>query len=79
MLMNAWTNCPKSNGPISARKGDWSKQKIIQYTENWYGKSGYGVMGPYVKFDAEYSYGHLPKLIGLTPLDAAVFKLTDEK
>jgi len=55
-------------------KGDWSKQQIIQYTENWYGKSVYGVEGPDVKFHAEYSYVHHPELIGLTPLDAA-FKL----
>jgi len=34
---------------------------------------------PDVKFDPEYSYVHHPKLIGLTPLDAAAFKLTDEK
>ena len=55
-------------------KGDWSKQQIIQYTENWYGKSVYGVEGPDVKFHPEYSYVHRPEIIDLTPLDA-VFKL----
>jgi hypothetical protein len=56
--------------------GDWSRDQIIQYTENWYGKSVYGVEGPDVKFHAEYSYVHHPELIGLTPLDAA-FKLIE--
>jgi hypothetical protein len=56
--------------------GDWSKQQIIQYTENWYGKSVYGVEGPEVKFHPEYSYVHHPELIGLNPLDA-VFKLIE--
>ena len=55
-------------------KSDWSKRKIIQYTENWYGKSVYGVEGPDVKFHPEYSYVHHPELIDLTPIDA-VFKL----
>ncbi len=55
-------------------KGDWSKDQIIRYTENWYGKSVYGVEGPDVKFHAEYSYVHHPELIGLTPLNA-LFKL----
>jgi hypothetical protein len=55
-------------------KGDWSKDQVIQYTENWYGKSVYGVEGPDVKFHTEYSYVHHPELIGLNPLNA-VFKL----
>jgi hypothetical protein len=55
-------------------KGDWSEQQIIQYTENWYGKSVYGVEGPDVKFHTDYSYVHHPEIIDLTPLDA-VFKL----
>jgi len=55
-------------------KDDWSKDQVIQYTENWYGKSVYGVEGPDVKFHAEYSYVHHPELIGLNPL-SAVFKL----
>jgi hypothetical protein len=55
-------------------KSDWSKDQIIQYTENWYEKSVYGIEGPDVKFHTEYSYVHQPELIGLTPLDA-VFKL----
>jgi len=55
-------------------KGDWSKDQIIQYTENWYGKSVYGVEGPDVKFHDEYSYVHHPELIDLAPLNA-VFKL----
>ena len=55
-------------------KGDWSEDQIIQYTENWYGKSVYGVEGPDVKSHAEYSYIHHPELIGLNPLNA-VFKL----
>jgi hypothetical protein len=55
-------------------KGDWSKDQIIQYTENWYEKSVYGVEGPDVKFHDEYSYAHHPELIGLNPLNA-VFKL----
>jgi hypothetical protein len=55
-------------------KGDWGEQQIIQYTENWYGKSVYGVEGPDVKFHTEYSYVHHSELIGLTPLDA-VFML----
>jgi hypothetical protein len=54
--------------------GDWDKEQIIQYTENWYGKSAYGVEGPDLIFHAEYSYVHQPELIDLTPLDA-VFKL----
>ncbi|UCE55706.1 MAG: hypothetical protein JSV31_09725 [Desulfobacterales bacterium] len=55
-------------------KGDWSKDRIIRYTENWHGKSLYGVEGPDVKFHTEYSYVHNPELIDLTPLHA-VFKL----
>ena len=55
-------------------KGDWSEEQIIRYTENWYGKSVYGVEGPDVKLHSEYSYVHEPELIDLTPLDA-VFKL----
>jgi hypothetical protein len=57
-------------------KGDWSKRQIIQYTENWYGKSVYGVEGPDVKFHSEYSYVHHPELIGADPLNAA-FKLIE--
>ena len=55
-------------------KGDWSKEQIIQYTENWYEKSVYGVEGPDVIFHSEYSYVHHPEFIGLNPLNA-VFKL----
>jgi hypothetical protein len=55
-------------------KGEWRKDQIIRYTENWYGKSVYGVEGPDLIFHAEYSYVHQPELIDLTPLDA-VFKL----
>jgi hypothetical protein len=55
-------------------KGGWSKQQIIQYTENWHCKSVYGVEGPDVKFHSEYSYVHHPELIDLTPLNA-VFNL----
>jgi hypothetical protein len=55
-------------------KSDWSKDQVIQYTENWYGKSVYGVEGPDVKFHPEFSYVHHPELIGLNPLNA-VFKL----
>jgi hypothetical protein len=55
-------------------KGDWSKDQVIRYTENWYGKSAYGVEGPDVKFHSEYSYVHHPELLDLTPLHA-VFKL----
>ena len=55
-------------------KGNWSKVQIIQYTENWHGKSVYGIEGPNLKFHPEYSYVHHPELIDLTPLDA-VFKL----
>ncbi|UCH20000.1 MAG: hypothetical protein JSU83_15710, partial [Deltaproteobacteria bacterium] len=55
-------------------KGDWSKDHIIRYTENWYGKSVYGVDGPDVRFHTEYSYVHHPEILDLTPLNA-VFKL----
>ena len=55
-------------------KRDWSKDQIIQYTENWYGKTVYGVEGPDVKYHTDFSYIHHPELINLTPLDA-VFKL----
>ena len=55
-------------------KDEWNKDQIIRYTENWYGKSVYGVEGPDVKLHAEYSYVHQPELIDLTFLDA-VFKL----
>jgi hypothetical protein len=55
-------------------KDEWSKDQIIGYTENWFGKSIYGVEGPDVKFHTEYSYVHHPELVDLTPLDA-VFKL----
>jgi hypothetical protein len=66
----------KVNWTYFQPKGGWSKQQICQYTENWYGKSVYGVEGPDVKFHPEYSYVHHPELIGLTPLDA-VFKLIE--
>ena len=55
-------------------KGNWSKDQIIQYTENWYGKTVYGVEGPDVKYQTDFSYIHHPELINLTPL-YAVFKL----
>jgi len=55
-------------------KGDWSKDQVIQYTENWYAKTVYGVEGPNVIFHSEYSYVHHPELIGLNSLNA-VFKL----
>ena len=55
-------------------KGEWRKDQIIRYTENWYGKSVYGIEGPDVKLHPEYSYVHHPELIDLTPLNA-VFKL----
>lgn len=55
-------------------KGEWSKDQIILYTENWYGKSAYGIEGPDMKFHTEYSYVHHSELIDLNPLDA-VFKL----
>ena len=55
-------------------KGNWSKDQIIRYTENWYGKSVYGVEGPDVKFHSEFSYVHLPDLLDLPPLHAA-FKI----
>ena len=54
--------------------GDWSKQQIIRYTENWHGKSVYGVEGPDVKFHSDYSYVHNPDLLDLPPLHAA-FKI----
>ena len=54
--------------------GDWTRQQIIQYTENWYGKSVYGVEGPEVNFHPDYSYLHHPELVDLNPLKA-VFKL----
>ena len=34
-------------------KGEWGKDQIIKYTENWYGKSVYGVEGPDVKHHSE--------------------------
>jgi hypothetical protein len=55
-------------------KGEWSKDQIVRYTENWHGKSVFGVEGPDVKFHTEYSYTHHPELLALTPLNA-VFKL----
>jgi len=55
-------------------EGDLNKDQIIRYTENWYGKSVYGVEGPDVKFHSEYSYVHHPEILDLTPLNA-VFKL----
>jgi signal peptidase I len=55
-------------------KGDWSEDQIIKYTENWYGKSVYGVEGPNVKFHTDYSYVHHPEFLNFTPLNA-IFKL----
>ena len=55
-------------------KGNWSEDQVIQYTENWYGKSVYGVEGPDLKFHPEYSYVNHPELLDLNPLNA-VFKL----
>lgn len=57
-----------------SQKGDWDHDQIIRHTENWYGKSVYGVEGPDVRFHTEYSYVHHPELLDLTPLNA-VFKL----
>jgi len=34
-------------------KDEWNKDQIIRYTENWYGKSIYGVEGPDLKFHTE--------------------------
>jgi hypothetical protein len=54
-------------------KGEWSKEQIIRYTENWYIKSVYDLDGTDVKFHSDFSYIHHPKLLNLTPL-SAVFK-----
>ena len=55
-------------------KEKWSKDQIVNYTENWHAKSVLGVEGPDVRFHTEYSYVHHPELLDLTPLNA-VFKL----
>jgi hypothetical protein len=55
-------------------KGEWSKDQIVRYTENWHGKGLFGIEGPDVKFHTEYSYAHHPELLDLNPLNA-VFKL----
>ncbi len=53
-------------------KGEWGKDQINRYTENWHGKSVFGIEGPDVKFHTEYSYVHHPELLDLTPLNAVL-------
>ena len=55
-------------------KGDWNKEQIIRYTENWHAKSIYGLEGRDVRYHLEFSYVNNPELIGTTPIEA-VFKV----
>jgi hypothetical protein len=55
-------------------KGDWTKEQIIRYTENWYAKSINFYDIDSIKVHAEHTYVHHPELIGLSSLEA-VFKV----
>jgi hypothetical protein len=55
-------------------RGQWNEKQIIRYTENWFGKSTFGLNMGEVMFHSEFSYVHHPKLLKLTPLDS-IFKL----
>jgi len=55
-------------------RGQWSKDQIIRYTENWHGKSIYGLNMEDVMFHTEFSYIHHPELLKMTPLES-VFKV----
>ena len=55
-------------------RGQWSIEQVILYTENWFGKSTFGLNMEEVMFHSEFSYAHHPELLKLTPLDS-IFKL----
>jgi hypothetical protein len=55
-------------------KGQWTREQLVRYTENWYAKSIDNRNMEDVKFHTDYSYVHHPELLNLTPSEA-VFKL----
>ncbi len=55
-------------------RGKWSKEQVILYTENWFGKNTFGLNMEEVMFHNEFSYVHHPELLKLKPLDS-IFKL----
>jgi len=58
-------------------KGHWEKEKIIHYTEIWYGKSIFGLNMTQIAFHNEFSYVHHPELIDMTPLQTT-FRIIQE-
>lgn len=52
--------------------GKVTEAQIIQYTENWFGKVLHTFSIESVPVHTEYSYVHNPKLIGLSPMEAAL-------
>ena len=53
---------------------NWTDEKIIRYTENWFAKSMYTFGMEDVPIHSEYSYLHNPELIDLSPMES-VFKV----
>ena len=53
-------------------KQQWNGEQIIRYTNNWYGKTTYGLNMDEAPLHSDYSYLHHPGLLGLTPLDAVL-------
>ena len=50
---------------------DWTKEKIIRYTENYFAKTQYTFGIEDVPVHPEYSYVHNPELLNLSPLESA--------
>ena len=50
---------------------NWSNERIIQYTENYFAKTLYTFGIEDVPVHAEYSYLHYPELLDLSPLESA--------
>jgi hypothetical protein len=53
---------------------NWTDEKTIRYTENWFAKSMYTFGMEDVPIHSEYSYLHNPELIDLSPMES-VFKV----
>ena len=50
--------------------GEWTKDQILRYTENWFAKSIDTFNMECVPIHEKYSYLHSPKLVDMSPLDS---------
>jgi hypothetical protein len=57
-------------------KGEWTKEQVVRYTENWFLKSLDTWSLEDLSVHSDFSYVHHPELLDLTPVES-VFKLLD--